>query len=219
MILRSIVESELDPAEAAYRSVVAAGEPWIRELQAGEMLRIVDTEGNQTADALFYNAHDYSDRYSAQDTIRAQKNVYLSAGARLRSTANHVLATIVADTCGRHDTLGGTCAAETNMVLYSLEKRHMHACRQNFIAALLEWGHGLSKRDISSNVSFFRNVPITPAGDLSLSGGFSEPGKYVEMRAEMDMLVVISNCPQLNNVCNEHHPSPIEILIWNGSDG
>jgi hypothetical protein len=212
------VESELNPVEASYRCVVAAGEPWIRELQQGDVLRIVDIEGNQTADTLFFNAHNYTDRYSAQDTIRSQKNIYLTAGARLISTANHVLLTIVADTCGYHDTLGGACAAETNMVLYSLEKRHMRACRQNFITAMMEWGHDLNKRDISSNIGFFRNVMVTPGGDLSLTGGISEPGKYVEMRAEMDLLMVLSNCPQLNNVCNEHNPTPVEILIWNGKD-
>jgi uncharacterized protein len=210
-----IIESELDPVDASYRCVVAAGEPWIHELREGEILRIVDLEGNQTTDTLFFNARDYGDRYSAQDTIRSQKNVYLTAGARLISSANHVLVTIVADTFGRHDTLGGACATETNMVLYSLEKRHMHACRQNFLGAMLEWGQGLDKRDISSNIGFFRNVPISSDGRLALTDGISEPGRYVEMRAEMDVLVVLSNCPQLNNPSNERNPSPIEILIWN----
>jgi hypothetical protein len=212
-----LAESAFHPEDAIYRSVIPAGEPWIRELRQGDVLRIVDLWGNQTADALFYNAHDYSDRYSAQDTIRTQKNIYLTTGTRLISTAGHVLATIVADTCGRHDTLGGACATESNMVRYSLDKRHMHACRQNFLKAVMEWGNGLSKRDIASNVSFFRNVPVTPEGDFSFAEGTSEPGTYVEMRAEMDVLVLISNCPQLNNCANEHNPTPIEILIWDGN--
>ena len=214
--MRNTTESTLDPGDAAYRCVVPAGEPWIREIRQEDVLRIVDLEGNQTADALFYNAHDYRDGYSAQDTIRAQRNIYPTTGTRLMSVENHVLLTIVADTCGQHDTLSGACAAESNMVRYALDKRHMHACRQNFLKALMDWGHGMSKRDISSNISFFRNVAVTPDGGFSLEEAISAPGKYVELRAEMDLLVLISNCPQLNNSCNEHNPTPIEILIWNG---
>jgi urea carboxylase-associated protein 1 len=204
----------MDLNDAVYRYVIPAGEPWIRELHKGQLFRIVDLEGNQAVDTLFYNARDYSDRYSAQDTIREQKNIYLTTGTRLMSTSGNVLLTIVADTCGRHDTLGGACAAESNMVRYALEKRHMHACRQSFLKALIDWGHGMSKRDLTSNINFFMNVPVTPEGKLTFEDGISEPGKYVEMRAEMDVLVVISNCPQLNNPCNGFNPTPIEVLIW-----
>jgi uncharacterized protein len=130
------------------------------------------------------------------------------------SSAGNVLLTIVADTCGRHDTLGGACATESNMVRYAIEKRHMHACRQSFVKAVIEWGRGMSKRDITSNINFFMNVPVTPEGKLTFEDGVSEPGKYVEMRAEMDVLAMISNCPQLNNPCNAYNPTPIEVLIW-----
>jgi urea carboxylase-associated protein 1 len=210
----NIVESKLAADSAVYRCVVPAGEPWIREIQEGQYFRIVDLGGNQAADTLFYNAHDYSDRYSAQDTIREQRNLYLTTGTRLMSSAGNVLLTIVADTCGRHDTLGGACAVESNMVRYALEKRHMHACRQSFVRGVMEWGRGMSKRDLTSNINFFMNVPVTPEGKLTFEDGVSEPGKYVEMRAEMDVLAVISNCPQLNNPCNAYNPTPIEVLIW-----
>jgi uncharacterized protein len=209
-----IVASKLDAGHATYRYVVPAGEPWIREIRKGEYFRIVDLGGNQAADTLFYNAGDTSDRYSAQDTIREQRNLYLTTGTRLMSSSGNVLLTIVADTCGRHDTLGGACATESNMVRYALEKRHMHACRQSFVRAVMEWGHGMSKRDLTSNINFFMNVPATPDGKLTFEDGVSEPGKYVEMRAEMDVLAVISNCPQLNNPCNAYNPTPIEVLIW-----
>jgi uncharacterized protein len=210
----NIVESKLAADSAVYRCVVPAGEPWIREIRKGQYFRIVDLEGNQAADTLFYNAHDTSDRYSAQDTIREQRNLYLTTGTRLMSSAGNVLLTIVADTCGRHDTLGGACATESNMVRYALEKRHMHACRQSFVKAVMDWGHGMSKRDLTSNINFFMNVPVTPEGKLTFEDGVSEPGKYVEMRAEMDVLSVISNYPQLNNPCNAYNPTPIEVLIW-----
>ena len=211
-----LVASRLDPRDAVYSSVIAAGEPWIYEILKGQHLRIVDLDGNQAVDTLFYNASDPSDRYSAQDTIRSQRNIYLTTGTQLLSAAGTALLTIVADTCGRHDTLGGACANESNMVRYALEKRHMHACRNSFLKAVLAWGRGLDKRDITSNINFFMNVPVTPEGQLTFEDGISEPGKYVEMRAETDVLTLISNCPQLNNPCNAYHPTPIEVLIWNG---
>jgi urea carboxylase-associated protein 1 len=211
---KNLVKSRFDPANATYRSVIPAGEPWIREIRKGQYLRIVDLHGNQAVDTLFYNAHDYSDRYSVQDTIQQQRNIYLTTHTKLISTGGTVLLTIVADTCGRHDTLGGACANESNMVRYAIEKRHMHACRSSFLKAVIEWDHGMTKRDITSNINFFMNVPVTPDGKLTFEDGISDPGKYVEMIAETDVLAMISNCPQLNNPCNAYNPTPVEVLIW-----
>jgi urea carboxylase-associated protein 1 len=213
------VKSILEPTEALYDAEIPAGEPWIYELKQGQVLRIVDLRGNQAVDTLFYNAHDFADRYSAQDTIREQQNIYLTAGSRLMSTGGNVLATIVADTCGRHDTLGGACANESNMVRYDIGKRHMHACRSSFLKAITYWDPGpdrlpMTKRDITANINFFMNVPVTPEGGLTFEDGISEPGKYVELRAEMDIVVLISNCPQLNNPCNAYNPTPVQVLIW-----
>ena len=209
-----LTESALDPATAVYDATIPAGEPWIHEIRQGQIFRILDLEGNQAADTLFYNAHDYEDRYSAQDTIRDQGNIYLTAGTKLQSLKGHTLLTITADTCGRHDTLGGACATESNMVRYALETRHMHACRQSFVKAITAWGRGLDKRDIGHNINFFMNVPVTPEGRLTFEDGVSAPGKYVEMRAEMDVLALVSNCPQLNNPCNAYNPTPVRVLIW-----
>jgi urea carboxylase-associated protein 1 len=212
------VESELNSAKASYREVIPAGEPWIHEIRKGQYFRIVDLKGNQAVDTLFYNAHDYADRFSAQDTIREQRNIYLTTGTRLMSNGGTVLLTIVADTCGRHDTLGGACSNESNMVRYAIEKRHMHACRASFLKAVTEWDHGMTKRDITANINFFMNVPVTPEGKLTFEDGISEPGKYVEMRAETDVLAMISNCPQLNNPCNGYDPTPVEVLIWDSAE-
>jgi uncharacterized protein len=197
---------------STYRHIIPAGDAWIHEIRKGQLFRIVDLHGNQAVDTLFYNAHDTSDRYSAQDTIRAQGNLYLTTGTRLISANGTVLLTIVADTCGRHDTLGGACANESNMVRYAIDKRHMHACRSSFLKAVL--AQGMDKRDIANNINFFMNVPVTLEGGLTFEDGISEPGKYVEMRAEIDVLALISNCPQLNNPCNAYNPTPVEVLIW-----
>ena len=209
-----IVESRLKAANAVYSQEIPAGEPWIHEIRRGQIFRIVDLRGNQAVDTLFYNAHDYSDRYSAQDTIREQRNIYLTTGTRLISTRGTALLTIIADTCGRHDTLGDACANESNMVRYAIDKRHMHACRSSFLKGLIDWGRGMEKRDITSNINFFMNVPVTAEGKLTFEDGISQPGKYVEMRAETDVLAAISNCPQLNNPCNAYDPTPVQVLIW-----
>lgn len=208
-------ESTLAAETASYRAIVPAGDYWLHEVKKGQTLRIVDVEGNQAADTLFYNARDPHERYSATDTIRAQGNVYLGVGSELLSQDGNVMLTITADTVGRHDTLGGACATESNTVRYALEKKTMHACRDSYVLALAEHDHwGLSKRDIGHNINFFMNVPITPDGGLTFADGVSGPGKYVEMVAAMDVLVLISNCPQLNNPCNAYNPTPIEVLIW-----
>ena len=204
-----------DPVAVRHDAIVLAGEPWIHVVAKGQHLRIIDLEGNQAADTLFFNAGDYEDRYSAQDTIRAQGNIYLTTGTKLMSSKGNVLLTIVGDTCGRHDTLGGACSSESNMVRYAIEKRHMHACRQSFVKAALAWGIGLDKRDLPPNINFFMNVPVTPQGGLTFQDGVSGPGKYVELRAETNVLALISNCPQLNNPCNAYNPTPIRVLILN----
>jgi len=210
-----IVESTKQLEDVIYREVVEAGDYWMRVVKRGQTLRILDLEGNQAADTLFYSAADPTDRYSAVDTIREQGNVYLTAGTKLISTLGNELLEIVADTCGRHDTLGGACATESNTVRYALEKKCMHACRDSYLLAVAQNEQfGLSKRDITHNINFFMNVPVTPEGGLTFADGISAPGKYVELRAAMDVIVLISNCPQLNNPCNAYNPTPIEVMLW-----
>ena len=213
----ALLESSFNGVDAAYREVVPAGDYWIDEIQAGQVFRIVDLEGNQAVDTIFYSARDTSERYCAEATIVGQKNIYLTTGSVLRSNLGNPMLTIVADTCGRHDTVGGACAPESNQVRYAIEKRHMHACRSSFLLAIADPKWGLTKRDLAPNINFFMNVPITPQGGLEFADGVSDANKYVEMRAEMDVICVISNCPQLNNPCNAYNPTPIEVLIWDGS--
>jgi urea carboxylase-associated protein 1 len=208
-------ESALLADAARYRKVIPAGEYWIDVVNTGECFRIVDLEGNQAADTLLFSAADPADRYSIVDTMREQRNVYLSVGSKLLSTSGITLAEIVADTVGRHDTLGGACATESNSVRYALDKRTMHACRDSFLLAVAQNDRfNLSKRDLTHNINFFMNVPVTAEGGLEFADGLSGPGKYVELRAAVDVIVLISNCPQLNNPCNAYNPTPVEILIW-----
>lgn len=191
--------------------VVEAGDGWIGEIPAGVLLRITDLQGNQAVDTLFYDALDYTNRYSAVDTIREQGAAYLTTGSELLTVNGDVLATIVDDTCGRHDTLGGACSQESNVVRYGPHTRHQHACRSTFVRKAKEWGRGLEKRDITHNINFFMNVPLTADGALAFEDGVSAPGKYVELRVERDLLLLVSNCPQLNNPCNGYDPTPIRL--------
>jgi len=210
-----IKESALNLEDSRSRSKVNAGDYFFQTITAGETFRIVDLEGNQAADTLFYNARDPSERYSASDTIREQAALYLTTGSMLKTNLNRDLIKIVADTCGRHDTVGGACSTESNTVRYDLAKRCMHACRDSWMLAIAEHEeYGLAKEDIGHNINFFMNVPVTPDGQLQFADGVSAPGKYVELIAIMDTIVLISNCPQLNNPCNAYNPTPIEVVVW-----
>jgi len=210
-----IKESELAVEQASFRETVLAGDYFMKVIKKGQTFRILDLQGNQAADTLFYNADDPGERYSAVDTIREQGNVYLTAGTKLISNENNVMLEIVADTCGRHDTLGGACATESNTIRYSLDKKCMHACRDSWMLAITEnEQYGMTKRDITHNINFFMNVPVTKEGGLTFEDGISAPGKYVELKAHMDTIVLISNCPQLNNPCNAYNPTPVDVIIW-----
>ncbi len=212
--MSTLTESPLQPEDASSDEIVKAGDAWMKDLRSGQTLRILDLEGNQAVDTLFYNAHDPSERYSAVDTLRAQGNLYLTTGSKLLSTEGNIMLTITADTCGRHDTLGGACSAESNQVRYALDKRSMHNCRDSFLSALAASDRHMTKRDLPSNINFFMNVPVTPAGGLTFEDGISAAGRYVEMRADMDVTVLVSNCPQLNNPCNAYNPTPVQMFIW-----
>ena len=214
MSLPDAGELARSPTRATVDVTLPAGQGWTHALAPGEIFRIVDLEGNQAVDTLFFNSRDVDERYSATETIRGQGNIYLTTGTRLMSSEGRPLLTIIADTCGRHDTLGGACSAESNQVRYALDKKYMHNCRDSFLLALARHGHGMNKRDLPNNINFFMNVPVTPAGELTFADGVSGPGRYVEMRAETHVLVLISNCPQLNNPCNAYNPTPVRLLVW-----
>ncbi len=218
-MMQQLTESTLDPQNAVLNEVCNAGDPWMAEVKKGQIFRILDLEGNQAVDTLFYSAADPEERYSAVDTIARQGKLYLTTGSVLYSTEGNAMLTIVADTCGRHDTLGGACSAESNTTRYALDKRPMHSCRDSFMHALSHCDcavhRNMTKRDITANINFFMNVPVTADGGLSFADGISGAGKYVEMRAEMDVVVLISNCPQLNNPCNAYNPTPVQLLVWN----
>ncbi|MBL4834080.1 MAG: DUF1989 domain-containing protein [Pseudomonas sp.] len=209
----TLTHSDKTADTASHRATIGAGEPFMLDIKAGQTLRLHDLEGNQAVDTLFYSASNPRERYDVQRTLRRQNSVYLTTGSVLYSNRGKPMLSITADTCGRHDTLGGACAQESNTVRYALNTRYMHSCRDNFLRACLHDGR-LNKADISANINFFMNVPVTPEGGLTFEDGISGAGKYVELVAHMDIIVLISNCPQLNNPCNGYNPTPAEVLVW-----
>lgn len=192
------------------RTVPARG-PWSAIVPAGCRLDIIDLHGNQAVDCLLYSAADHADRYSAQATIAAQHNIFLGTGSVLRTDTGTALMTVIADDVGNHDTVAGACSRESNTLRYGHHTGHQHACVENFLAEGLKWG--LGKRDLVSNINWFMNVPVETDGTLGIVDGRSAPGKSVSLRAEIDTLVVISNCPQINNPCNGFEPSPVRVVI------
>jgi urea carboxylase-associated protein 1 len=191
---------------------IPAERPWSQVLRKGQTLRIVDSEGQQAVDALLYGLADPAERYSAQDTLRMQGSAYVELGTRLISNRGRVMARITADSCGRHDTSAGCCSCESNAVRFGEATKYQHACRENFILELSRYG--LGKRDIVANLNFFMNVPIDPNGNFTVVDGISAPGNHVDICMEMDVIFVISNCPQVNNPCNGFDPTPIRVMIW-----
>ena len=191
--------------------VVPANAPWSGLVRKGQTIRIEDTYGCQAVDTLFYRADDMGERYSSQDTLREQGSAYINTGTRLISNQGNVMLTVTADSCGRHDTSAGACSCESNTVRFGHATKYMHACRENFTLELARYG--LSKRDIVPNINFFMNVPIEPSGALAIVDGVSAPGDHVELVAAMDVICVISNCPQVNNPCNGFDPTPIRVTI------
>ena len=199
------------PGTIIHDEIVPARAPWRHRMKAGDTLRIVDLEGNQAVDFLLYAAHDDAERYSAQDTIAAQANIFLRCGSVLLSNESRPMMTIVGSAVAYHDTIGGACSCESNSLRYGHHTKSQHACVENFLEANL--ADGRAKRDIVSNVNFFMNVPVEADGALGIVDGISAPGLTVDLRAEMDVIVVISNCPQVNNPCNGFNPTPVRMIV------
>jgi urea carboxylase-associated protein 1 len=191
-------------------TIIQPGGDWSGIVKRGQVLRLVDLEGTQAVDFLCYNAADPSDRYNAADTMKINGSLFIEKGTKLYSDMGNVLFSVIDDTCGRHDTIGGCCSRESNRVRYGVQ--HGPNCRDNFLRALARYG--LGKKDIVANINFFMYVPIGESGRMAIVDGLSKPGDHVDLKAEMEVLAVLSNCPQINNPANGYNPTPIEVLVY-----
>lgn len=208
-----MADGNVIPGKIVRDDHVPAGQPWAGIVARGQMLRIVDLEGRQGVDFLCYSADDPQERYHMPNTLKAARTLKLGKGHVLYSDVARPIFTIVGDSVGGHDTIGGCCSGPSNEMLYGV--KDCPGCRENFLEAL-GW-HGLGRKDIVPNINFFCEVPVSgerQLADTVFLPGHSKPGDYVDLRAEMKALAVVSNCPQVNNPCNEGRPKPIRIVIW-----
>jgi uncharacterized protein len=203
--------SEADvPGVVVVDEIVPAGRPWGHVVRHGETLRLVDLEGQQAVDFLCFDAADPTDRYSATNTVKVAGNIYIGQGTVLYSDRGAALFTVIADSCGRHDTIYGCCSEANNFLRYGV--RGTPSCYANFGEILAQFG--LDERSIVGNVNFFMSVPVLPDGSAGVASDVSPPGSHVELRAERDVLAVLSNCPQMHNPCNGYNPTPIRVTIY-----
>lgn len=205
-----------DVGAITVRETVRPGLGWSGVVKRGDILRIVDLEGAQAVDFLCYSAGEHEERYHAPNTLKKARTLRLTTGCVLYSDAARPIFTIVNDTHGTHDTIGGCCSAPSNELLYGVADAP--GCRETFFRELAK--HGMGRRDIVPNVNFFCDVPVHDRHALSdtvFEPASSRAGDLVELRAEMDALAVVSNCQQTSNPCNAGRPSPIEIVVFTPS--
>lgn len=192
-------------------TVVPARAPWSARMARGEMLRLIDLEGQQAVDFLCYNADDPSERYHAANTIKVPGNIFIGQGTVLRSSRARPMMTVVADSCGRHDTIFGCCSFAIDEVRYG--RTNPECCQRNFERELAK--HGVGPEHIAANVNFFMYVPVAPDGAAGIAEALSKPGDYVDLRAEMDLLAVLSNCPEeMNPATGDRGPTPVRAIVW-----
>ncbi len=191
-------------------TVVPPCEPWSARIRKGDVLRLIDLEGQQAVDFLCYAADDPAERYNAANTMKLNKSIYVGKGAVLWSVRARPMMTIIEDSCGSHDTIYGCCSVELDKLRYG--KTKTRGCLSNFESEMAR--HGLGPRDIVPNVNFFMYVPVAADGALAIAEGRSKPGDYVELRAEMEVLVVISNCPERDNPAAGGEPTPVRAIVY-----
>ncbi len=196
-------------AEILEDTIVPAGQPWSRRIAKGDVLRLIDLEGQQAVDFLCYNADDPDERYHAPNTIKIPGQIYLGKGSSLLSVRARKMMTIIDDTCGGHDTIFGCCSFALDEVRY--RKTNPRCCQQNFEEELTR--HGLGSRDVVPNVNFFMRVPVADDGQVAIVDGISKPGDYVDLRADMDVLAILSNCPEALNPATGTGPTPIQVIV------
>ena len=189
--------------------IIDARQPWSGLVKRGQVLTIKDTHGQQAVDFLCYDADNTADRYSATNTVKVQGNVYVGNGTVLYADSGKPLLTVIEDTVGRHDTIYGCCSNPNNKLRYDVETTE--SCYTNFTQELQK--HGMDVTSIVPNVNWFMSVPVLDDGSAGVAEAVLKPGSFVRLRAECNVLVVLSNCPQMHNPCNGYDPTPIEVRI------
>jgi urea carboxylase-associated protein 2 len=211
---RAAVASNPNPLPSTlvvHEEAIPGGWYWSTKLARGQTLRIVNGEATPGVSMLAWNADDPTERYNAADTVKIQWNAVVTKGRVLFSDMGRVLLSVTDDSCGAHDTLAGGSTVETNARRYGTAQTR--ATRDNFILAAAK--HGLSRRDVPPCITFFAPVRTDSAGGLVWQEGAVKPGDYVDLRAEMNVLVALSNCPHPLAPGKKWAPRPVRAIVWN----
>jgi uncharacterized protein YcgI (DUF1989 family) len=201
--------ADIKPDRVAFAKRIEARGHIAFAMYAGQVCRIVDVEGKQVADLVCFDLHDHTDKLSVNNTMLLNGTHLATTGQHLYSTKASVLMTIERDTCGVHDLLAGSCSEGTNRLRYGV--RGTPNCRSNFEAALAP--HGIPLAEVPYSLNVFMNVPVTEQG-LSIQEPTSKPGDYIDLRADRDLLVAVSNCPQERNPCNGFRPTALDLHVY-----
>jgi len=204
------------PEAVLWDETIGTGGYAVRRLPRGSRLRITDLDGDACAGLVVHNARRPEERLNVADTVKLQWNAYLGPGKLLLSDQGRVLLSILADTAGTHDTLCGTSTAARNRARYGAGDNFGPAPngRDRFLLALAK--HGLGRRDLPQNVNFFKGVRVEDDGALRFVGDGSAPGAYVELRAELDVLVSVVNVPHVLDPRTLYTATPLRCTAWAG---
>jgi urea carboxylase-associated protein 1 len=206
----AIGKAEQIPGRVVEEIVLRPRGKLARAVEKGQVVRIIDLEGQQVGDFIAFNRHNLDEKFWISNTIRLNKTVYLTRGHVLYSELSNPMFTLVEDTCGRHDLLAGSCNAEIDRVRYGVD--HHFGCVENFVAALAPYG--LARKDVPMSLNIFMNCPVQPDGSWEIAEPVSKPGDFVDLRAELDCLIALSNCPQDLNPCNAGELKPLKVVIY-----
>jgi urea carboxylase-associated protein 2 len=215
-----MIRNESREAQPALREQLRGGQMWSRVLRRGQRLRLVDVEGGASVAALFYNADEPTERYNMPDTLKAQHIARLTEGFVLYSDMGRVLCSVVSDSVGWHDTITGHATSAHGEQRYGvgsyqkLRNDWFRNSRDNFLTELGKYD--LGKRDLVANVNFFVKVAADEDGKLSWVEGHSRAGAHVELRAELNTLVILSNTPHPLDPSPHYAPKPVALEIRSG---
>jgi urea carboxylase-associated protein 1 len=198
------------PGHVIYESTLPPAGKLAREIERGQILRVVDLEGRQVGDLVAFNKANLAEKFWISNTIRLNGTIYVTTGHVLYSELSNPMFTITADTCGRHDLLAGSCNAQIDKVRYGVDNHF--GCVENFVAALAPYG--IRREDVPMSLNLFMNCPVEATGAWTIATPVSKAGDYVEMRAEMDCIFALSNCPQDLNPCNDGALKPLKVVIY-----
>ena len=200
-----------------WEETIQPGATWSHVLKRGTALRVVDLEGSANVGGIFYNFECPAERYNMADTLKAQHIARLTTGFVLYSDMGRILCSVIADTVGWHDPLGGTSNRQLVEKKYgaSTYQESRNDCHKNgrdsFLIELGKWG--LGPRDLVANVNLFSRVDVANDGNMSFVPGNSKAGNSVELRAEMNVLTILNTCQHPFDSNPKYQPKPVQVSI------